>query len=106
MIHDLGNNVKSRYGDHMGVLFTGNAPLSLKQTTEIHHLSYSNGKWIKLRVVKRMKSKLNMYPNVRNAEVTHSILYWIDSLSIIDRNLTILLHIYTSSKKNCSSNKI
>ena len=37
--------------------------------------------------------------DVRNAEVTHSILNWICGDSIIDRNLTIFFHILSSSMK-------
>ena len=48
-------------------------PFLLKQTTKVHHFRYLDSKWIKLEVVKSMKSKLNMNPDVRNAEVTHSV---------------------------------
>ena len=40
----------------------------------------------KLRLVKCMKSKLYVYPDVRNTEVTHSILnYWINVYFIEDQ---------------------
>ena len=44
---------------------------------------------------KSMKSKLNMYTDVRNAKVKHSILLdkW-----VFDRNFAIFIHIYTSCK--------
>ena len=35
-----------------------------------------------IQVVKTMKSKLNMYPDVCNVEITHSISYWINDYLI------------------------
>ena len=57
-------------------------PLSVKKNPEIHHFRYLNSKWIKLGVVKCIKSKLTMYPDVRNAEVTHSMLFCINEYLI------------------------
>ena len=49
----------------------------------------------KLVVVKRMKSKLNMHPDVRNAEVTYAFDIILDRW-VFDRNFFI--HIDTSCK--------
>ena len=62
----------------MGVRFTGNASLFVKTNIQLKFsvtCSYLNGKWIKLPVVKSMTltSKLNMYPDVLNAEPLHHI---------------------------------
>ena len=41
-----------------------------------------------------MKSKLNMHPDVHNAEVTQLILYW--KGWVFDRNVAIFIHIYNT----------
>ena len=51
----------------------------------------------KIEVVKSMKSKLNMHPDVRNHEVIKAFDIILDKW-VSDRNLAISIHIYTSCK--------
>ena len=44
-----------------------------------------------------MKSKPDMYPDVRNAEVTHSILYWISGY-LIETKQYLFIYIPLASK--------
>ena len=44
-----------------------------------------------------MKSKLKMYPDVRNAEVTHSILYWINGY-LIETKQYLFIYIPLANK--------
>ena len=71
-----------RYGGQiLGVFLLEMHPCFLKQTTLIpHNYKFLNGKWIK-----GMKSKVKMYPDVRNTEAKHHILYWINGY-IFDGN--------------------
>ena len=53
-----------------------------------------------------MMSKLNMYPGVRNGEVTHSILYWINGYLIETKQYLFTSIPLAKKKKICSIIKI